>query len=96
MVTLDIAGAYLKGKFKDGATPIHMRLEKQVADVLCHNNPGYEHYREPDGTLYVELLKPLYGLIEAGKRWYEDITTSSKSMGFIPNPYDKCVFKQDG
>ena len=94
VLTVDIAGAYLKGKFKDGSDPIYMRLEKNVAEALCEVNPGYEVYRTSDGTLYVELLKPLYGLIEAGQLWYDNITGTLRTMKFIQNPYDKCVWNR--
>jgi hypothetical protein len=94
VITVDIAGAYLKGSFKEKAEPIHMKLDAKVAETLCVINPGYEVYRLSDGTMYVELLKPLYGLIEAAQLWYINITTTLKDAGFVQNPYDKCVWNR--
>jgi hypothetical protein len=45
VITGDIAGAYLKGSFKEKAEPIHMKLDAKVAETLCVINPGYEVYR---------------------------------------------------
>ena len=35
VITVDIGGAFLRGKFKDGSDPVVMRLEKELADTLC-------------------------------------------------------------
>ena len=67
VVTIDIGGAFLRGKFKDGSDPVVMRLEKELADTLCAIDAGYEAYLRPDGSMYVKLTRPLYGLIEAAK-----------------------------
>jgi hypothetical protein len=94
VITVDIAGAYLKGSFKEGAEPIYMRLDATTAETLCSINPGYEAYKRSDGTMYVQLLKPLYGLIEAAQLWYIKITTTLKDIGFVQNSYDKCVWNR--
>ena len=94
IITVDIAGAYLKGSFKKDVQPIHMKLDAPVAEMLCSINPGYEVFRLSDGTMYVELLKPLYGLIEAALLWYNNITSTLKEIGFVQNPYDKCVWNR--
>jgi hypothetical protein len=94
VITVDIAGAYLKGSFKEGAEPIYMRLDATTAETLCSINPGYEAYKRSDGTMYVQLLKPLYGLIEAAQLWYTNITTALKGIGFVQNSYDKCVWNR--
>jgi hypothetical protein len=44
--------------------------------------------------MYVQLLKPLYGLIEAAQLWYMNITTTLKDIGFVQNSYDKCVWNR--
>ena len=94
VITVDIAGAYLKGSFKEGAEPIYMRLDATTAETLCSINPGYKAYQRSDGTMYVQLLKPLYGLIEAAQLWYTNITTTLKDIGFVQNSYDKCVWNR--
>jgi len=94
VITVDIAGAYLKGSFKEGTEPIYMRLDATTAETLCSINPEYESFKLSDGTMYVQLLKPLYGLIEAAQLWYINITTTLKNIGFVQNSYDKCVWNR--
>jgi histone deacetylase 1/2 len=95
VVTIDIGGAFLRGKFKDGSDPVVMRLEKELADTLCAIDPGYEAYLRPDGSMYVKLTRPLYGLIEAAKLWFEEISSTLKREGFVQNQYDQCTWNRD-
>jgi len=95
VVTIDIGGAFLRGKFKDGSDPVVMRLEKELADTLCAIDKGYEAYIRPDGSMYVKLTRPLYGLIEAAKLWFEEISSTLKRQGFVQNQYDQCTWNRD-
>ena len=40
------------------------------------------------------LLLALYGCIESAKLWYDNLCATFRSMGFVPNPYDPCVFNR--
>ena len=95
VVTIDIGGAFLRGKFKDGSDPVVMRLEKELADTLCAIDKSYEAYVRPDGSMYVKLTRPLYGLIEAAKLWFEEISSTLKRQGFVQNQYDQCTWNRD-
>jgi hypothetical protein len=94
VVTIDIGSAFLRGKFEDDSEPIIMRLDKQMADGLCKIDPAYKAFKRPDGSLYVQLKKPLYGLIEAAKLWFDEISRTLKSLGFSQNPYDECCWNR--
>jgi len=94
VVTIDIGSAFLRGKFEDDSEPIIMRLDKQMADVLCQIDPAYKAFKRPDGSLYVRLKKPLYGLIEAAKLWFDEISRTLSSLGFTQNPYDECCWNR--
>ena len=95
VITVDIGGAFLKGKFKNDASPVVMRLDKDLADTLCAVDKGYEAYVRPDGSLYVKLTRPLYGLIEAAKLWYDEISSTLMKLGFEKNAYDQCTYNRD-
>ena len=41
--------------------------------------------------LYVEILKALYGLIEAPLLWYQCLKSDLIKDGFVVNPYDPCI-----
>ena len=94
VVTVDIGGAFLKGKFREDSTPVYMRLDKDLADTLCAIDKGYEALLRPDGSLYVKLTRPLYGLIEAAKLWHDEISSTLKKLGFEKNAYDQCTYNR--
>ena len=42
-------------------------------------------------TLYVKVLKAIYGLIESALIRYDVYTEVLVDMDFVLNPYDKCI-----
>jgi hypothetical protein len=94
ILTCDIGSAFLKGTFNEDSTPIFMRLDKDVADVLCDLDKSFIKCRRHDGSLYVQLLRPLYGLIEAAKLWYDALTGLLRRLGFKVNAYDLCTWNK--
>jgi Reverse transcriptase (RNA-dependent DNA polymerase) len=42
-------------------------------------------------VLYVEVLKAVYGMLEAALLWYKTFRKDLEDIGFIFNPYDPCV-----
>ena len=96
VITVDIGSAFLRGKFQEDSEPIIMRLDKEMADALCRIDPNaYKAFRRHDGSMYVQLKKPLYGLIEAAKLWFDEISRTLKSLGFKQNVYDECCWNRD-
>jgi hypothetical protein len=71
-----------------------MRITGILSDILCSLKPEWEHMKRTDGSIVVELDACLYGCIESAQQWYFMLEDELKSMGFIQNPYDKCVFKR--
>ena len=48
-------------------------------------------YHDGKKTLYVWVLKALYGIRTSSLLWYKKFGRDLKSYGFIFNPYDPCV-----
>jgi hypothetical protein len=42
-------------------------------------------------VLYVEVLKAIYGMLEAALLWYKTFRKDLDDIGFVFNPYDPCV-----
>jgi hypothetical protein len=42
-------------------------------------------------VLYVEVLKAIYGMLEAALLWYKTFRKDLEDNGFIFNPYNPCV-----
>ena len=94
IVTADVTSAFLRGKFDEAATPVIMRLDKDLANALIDIDPKYRKYQREDGSLYCRLKRPLYGLIESAKLWHDEITRTLVNQGFVQNPYDICTYNR--
>lgn len=90
--TVDIGGAYLNADMK---ADVYMRLDQKLTTVLCLLDPNYRKFVEPRGTVVVKLKKALYGCIESGKLWYDKLTDILSTIGFVQNPYERCIYNLD-
>jgi hypothetical protein len=91
--TFDMPGAFLQSPLPENKT-VFMKFKGKFADIMCNVNPEYKDtIFEENGkrTLYVKVLKATYGLIEAALIWYNVYTDVLMKMGFVLNPYDKCM-----
>ena len=87
----DVAGAYLNALMKE---LVHMKLTGEVVDILCDLDSSYREFVVLENgrkTLYVRLVKALYGCIQSALRWYELFSSTLEKQGFTLNPYDMCV-----
>ena len=80
LTILDIKQAFLWGTLTD---EIYMYINSQIAEHFCRLNPEWSKFRTPEGKLYVRLLKPLYGLIQAPKIFYDHLSGTLGKMGFV-------------
>ena len=86
---IDIDGAYLHSNLKSKQL---MRLSKTVAETLIKADKTVKNCLLHDGTMIVELQKGLYGLKEAGRLWYDLISSTLIKYKFIRSDTDKCLF----
>ena len=42
-------------------------------------------------VIYLEILRVIYGMLEASILWYKKFRKDLESVGFKFNPYDACV-----
>ena len=91
VATADVVGAYLLADMDDFVV---LKLTGESVDIMCSVNAKYnafvvvEHGKK---TLYLQLLKALYGCVKSALLWYELFSSTLTSMGFVLNPYDPCV-----
>jgi hypothetical protein len=90
----DIVAAY--PRIEMTGRPVHIRISREEANILIRLRPELARYRLRDGALIMLLLKALYGCIQSARLLFEHVTTTLCKMGFLPNPYDPCVFNRDG
>ncbi len=74
----DFVAAYLQGEL----------LQDEV--VWCHPPPGHEHMYPPDTV--IKVIKPIYGMAQAGRRWQRTIFPWFLAHGFTQTGSDDSVF----
>ena len=67
-----------------------LKMVRNAVDIMCEVNE-YVTVEKGQRVLYLQLLKALYGCVKAALIWYTLFATVLKGMGFVLNPYDKCV-----
>jgi hypothetical protein len=96
VTVMDIGGAFLNADITSTGIKVHMRLNQVLTDMLVQIDPKHARFVEDRGTSVVLLDKALYGCVEAAALWHANLTATMEGDGFIPNPYDSCVFNKHG
>ena len=94
VMTIDVGGAFLNTDIKPTGVLVHVRLDKIMTGLLVEIAPEYAEFVTEDGCCVVELDRALYGTVEAAKLWYDLMSAKLINEGFVPNPYDRCVFNK--
>ncbi|KAH6573764.1 hypothetical protein BASA62_002758 [Batrachochytrium salamandrivorans] len=81
VISLDVKAAYLNSPLEE---KIITRVSKEVAAEFCRQNESYQEYLLPDGTLYLRLLKSIYGLRQSPLNFQLYSTTKLAEHGFHP------------
>eukprot|EP00965_Chrysotila_dentata_P009914 323156-Pleurochrysis_carterae.AAC.1 len=76
----DFVAAYLQGDLEPGEV------------VYCHPPPGYETTGSDGRTRVCRVIKPVYGMAQAGRRWQRSFFPWLKAWGFQQSHSDPCVF----
>jgi hypothetical protein len=92
VVTADIPGAFMQADMDE---VIYMKLEGPLAKLLTKVDPKlygkYTVMEKGKPVLYVQLLKALYGTLQAALLFWQDLSGHLIEQGFELNPYDWCV-----
>ena len=76
----DFVAAYLQGELLEGET------------VYCYPPPGYEHKGKDGRNQICRVLKPVYGMAQAGRRWQRTLFPWLLEFGFVQTHSDQSVF----
>jgi hypothetical protein len=87
----------LMPEVKDGDERVMMKITGVLVDMLVELNPElygpyvvYERNRR-NKVLYVQVMRAIYGMLEAAILWYKKFRGELEQKGFKFNPYDPCV-----
>jgi hypothetical protein len=79
--SVDLVAAYLQGRFIDGEV------------VYCHLPPGYPEYDSKGRPKVAKVVKPIYGIQQAGRRLQRMLFEWLREQNFKPlDDSDSCIF----
>ena len=93
VATVDIPGAFMHSEMDE---VLHLRLDGPMAELLCKVDETkyrpYMCYEKKKPVLYVQLMRALYGTLQAALLFWINLSTFlTEELGFELNPYDHCV-----
>jgi Reverse transcriptase (RNA-dependent DNA polymerase) len=96
IMTADIPNAFVQTDMtSEGNEKMVMKIRGPLVDMLVSLDPAlYQPFvvaENKDKILYVQLLKALYGTLQAALLFYKKLRKDLESVGFKVNPYDPCV-----
>ena len=86
----DVPGAFLYPEVPDDKM-ILMVLRGPFVDMMCEYEKCICYDNKVRKILFMQVLRSICGCIEAAMLWYELHASTLKGMGFVINPYDRCV-----
>jgi len=97
-MTADVPNAFIQAnmpKIKRGENRVMMKITGVLVDMLVQlvsevYGPCVV-FENGKKTLYVEVLRAIYGLLQAALLWYNKFREDLEGQGFKFNPYDPCV-----
>ena len=88
VVTMDIAGAYLKASMSSIA--VYMYLEPALYAMLCELVSGKRKFVMKNSRMVLKLDKVFYECIESTKLWHQHIKGALEKIGLVPDPDEGC------
>ncbi len=93
VLSLDVSGAYLRGRRRPGAPPVFLRLPPGLEALYRACSDSRLRYRDENGhPLFWRCDANLYGLQDAGAIFWEMARDWLIGLGFKQSTVDPCVF----
>jgi Reverse transcriptase (RNA-dependent DNA polymerase) len=95
IMTVDIPNAFVQTEIESRDERIIMKIKGPLATMLVSIEPEvYESYviqEDNEKVIYVEVLKAIYGMLQASLMFYKKLRRDLEEIGFKVNPYDPYV-----
>ena len=98
IMTADVPNAFVQTDMPEtdpGDDRVIMKVQGILAEMLVQISPEtYSEYLITENgkpTLYLIVLKAIYGQLVCSLLWYLHFRKDLESIGFVFNPYDMCV-----
>lgn len=90
ITTIDFVQAFLHAKQDK---PQYAKVDKYVTAMLVSLYPEkFLEYVQSDGSMYIELLKAIYGQVQAARLFNKHLVDQLNKMGFDLNSIDRGLF----
>ena len=89
---IDVKGAFIQTEMESPS--VYVRIDKNLTCLIVELLPGIQKYVTKDGTLYCQLLKALYGCVQASKLWYNKLTKFLFSLSYEHSLTDPCIMRK--
>ncbi|KAA8497524.1 Copia protein [Porphyridium purpureum] len=93
VATIDFPGAFLNASIPDSDPHTYVRINRNLTGLLAAVDKRMKQFVK-NGVLVCRLKRPLYGCIDASKRWYDHLCEMLSELGFEQNAYDACVLRK--
>jgi hypothetical protein len=88
---IDVKGAFVQTPME--GEPIYMRIGKDLSSRIVELYPEYSRFVDDKGNLYAEMLKAMYGCVQASLLWHRLLVRVLKELGFEQCEVDPCVMR---
>jgi len=92
MSKVDIKGAFVQTPMT--GPPIYMRMRSKLAKQVVDLYPHYVPFLQDDGSLLMQILKAMYGCVQASRLWFNLLTKLLLSKGYVASETDPCVMRR--
>ena len=89
---IDVKGAFIQTEME--GPPLYIQCDKNLTRLIVDVLPGIKKYVTARGTLYCQLLKALYGCVQASKLWYKKLTKFLCEQGYEHSPTNPCIMRR--
>jgi hypothetical protein len=89
---MDIGGAYLNADIS--SHNVVMRIDQQLVKYFVDARPDWKGVVRSNGSVLVKLSKALYGCIQSAKLWFDLLSSTLVSLGYVKHSLDECVFSK--
>jgi hypothetical protein len=86
-----VKGAFIQTPMK--GEPIYLRVGRDIVKHILEACPEYADFMAENGTMYVKMLKAMYGCVQACLLWYKLLVEVLSSIGFVVCEVDRCVMR---
>jgi hypothetical protein len=98
VMCVDIPNAFIQTHMPEigpGDERVIMKITGVLVQMLTQLNPElygpHVVYEKGKQVLYVQVLRAIYGMLQASLLWYNKFRKDLEGYGFKFNPYDPCV-----